>query len=218
MAAPPRDTSEQTSRTAFDKTADAGRDAAQRAADAGQKVADETVRTARAVTNEAADAGQRAARAGADIARSGAETMQQFVQSGLEMTAQVTERSVDQLAQAFGFSGRQAQEAAQQSSRNIEAIAQCGTVLAKGFQDISREFVGLERNWLERNLDNVNALMRVRTLHDLIAVESRLVRENLEHMLEHGRRIAELSVQVANEASQKISAQAEEQARQRRFV
>ena len=165
----------------------------------------EAVRDARAVTDGAADAGRHAARVGAEIAQSGAETVQQIVQSSLEMATQVTERSVDQFAQVFGFSGRETEQTAQQSSQNIEAIAEASTVLAQGLQDISREWTSLAQNRFKRNLDGLNELLRCRTLPDLVAVQSGLLRENLESMLNNSRRIAEMSVQVASEAARKIA-------------
>ena len=165
----------------------------------------ETIRNARTVTDEAADAGRHAARAGAEIAQSSAETVQQIVQSGLEMATQATERSVDQFAQVFGFSGRETEKTAQQSSQNIEAVAEATTVLAQGLQDISREWTSLAQNRFQRNLDGLNELLRCRTLPDLVAVQSGLLRENLESMLNNSRRIAEMSVQVASEAARKIA-------------
>ncbi len=165
----------------------------------------DTVRNAQTVTDEAADAGRHAARAGAEIAQSGAETVQQIVQSSLEMATQATERSVDQFAQVFGFSGRVSEETAQQSSQNLEAVAEATTVLAQGLQDISREWTSLAQNRFQRNLDGFNELLRCRTLPDLVAVQSGLLRENLELMLNNSRRIAEMSVQVASEAARKIA-------------
>jgi phasin family protein len=176
----------------------------------------EAARTARIVADETANAGQHATQAGAEIARSNVETVQQAVQSSLNMAAQVAERSVEQFTSIFGLSDERAEETAQQSSRNIEAIAECNTVLARGFQDISRVWVSLAQDRLQKNLDGFNALLRCRSLQDMIAVQSTLVRDNLEQMLGNGRRIAEMSVQVANEAAQKITAQAEENAKRAR--
>src|SRR5919202_1179374 len=113
----------------------------------------EAARTARIVADETANAGQHATQAGAEIARSNVETMQQAVQSSLNMAAQVAEHSVEQFTSIFGLSDERAEETAQQSSRNIEAIAECNTVLARGSQDISREWVSLAQDRLRRNLD-----------------------------------------------------------------
>ncbi len=175
--------------------------------------ATEAAHTARSVTDEAADAGQHAARAGAEITRSNAETAQQIMQSGLNMASEAAERSMDQFARVFGFSDKQAEKAAQESSRNIEAMAECNTVLAHGFQDISREWASLAQKRFERNLDGFQALLRCRTPQDFIAVQSKLMRDNLELLVDNSRRLAEMSVKVADAAAQKIMAPAEETAK-----
>ncbi len=165
---------------------------------------------ARTVADEAANASQHAARAGAEIAERGTETVQQVVQSTVEMAAQATRRSVEQVAQVFGFPGRQSEETARQSSHNIEIVAEAGTVLAQGFQDISREWMSLAQDRFKRNLDGLNELMRCRSLPDFIAVQSSLMRDNLEQILSNSRRLAEMSVQVTDQAAQKMAAQARE--------
>ena len=171
--------------------------------------ATEPVRAAvRTVADETTNAGQHAARASADIAKSNAGTVQQTMQSALSMATDMAERSAAQFARTFGFSGEQAEETAQQSSRNIEAVAEASTVLAQGFQDLSREWASLAQNRFQRNLDGFNELLRCRTTPDFIVVQSGLMRENLELLVNNSRRLAEMSVQVADQAAQKIAAQA----------
>ncbi len=167
---------------------------------------------ARTTADETASASQHAARASAEIAERSTETVQQVVQSGLSMASQATERSLEQFAQTFGFSGRQAEEAARQSSRNIEAVAEASTVLAQGFQDLSREWASLAQDRFRRNLDGFNELWGCRTLQDLAAVQSRLMRENLELLVHNSRRLVEMSVEVADQAAQRITAEARETA------
>ncbi len=181
--------------------------------------ATEAARTAaRTVADETANASQHAAQAGAEIAGRSTETVQQIVQSTVEMAAQATQRSVEQFAQVFGFPGRQTEETARQSSQNIEIVAEASTVLAQGVQDISREWMSLAQDRFKRNLDGFNELLRCRSLQDFIAVQSGLMRDNLEQMLSNSRRIAELSVQVTDQAAQKITAEARENAKRARRV
>ena len=165
---------------------------------------------ARAAADEAANASQQMAQASAEIARSSAETIRQIVQSGLNVATQAAERSVEQFTSIFGLTDERAEETAQQSSRNIKAIAECNAVLAQGFQNISREWASLAQDRLQRNLDGFNALLRCRSWPDLVAAQSSLARDNLELLVTNTRRLAELSIEVATEAAQKITAEAEE--------
>jgi len=177
-------------------------------ANTARNAADEGSRRVRAATNEAAEAGQEAARAGADVARVGAETVQQTLQSSIEAAYKVAQHSTDQVMQIFGLSGQRGEEFAQQSSQNVQAIANTSTVLARGFQDISREWLRFTQARLDKNLDHLNALTNCRSIPDLMAVQSDLVRENLEQMIDNSRRIMELSAEVTNEAARTITAPA----------
>src|SRR5918912_2156424 len=165
---------------------------------------------ARAVTDEAAEASQQAVQASAEIAQSNAETVRQIMQSSLGMATQAAERSADQYAQIFGLSSQEAAETAQQSARNIKAIAECNAVLARGFQNVSREWASLAQNRFRSNLDGFDAVLRSRSWSDLVAAQSSLARDNLELLVTNTRRLAELSIEVATEAAQKITAEAEE--------
>ena len=171
---------------------------------------EKTDRATQAAAEAARIATNEAAQASAEIAQSNAETVRQIVQSGLNVATQAAERSVEQFTRAFSLSGERAEETAQQSSRNIKAIAECNAVLAQGFKDISREWASLTQDRLQRNLDGFNALLRSRSWPDLVAAQSSLARDNLELLVTNTRRLAELSIEVANEAAEKIAAEAEE--------
>ena len=173
---------------------------------------------ARAAADEAAEASQQVTQASAEIARSNAETARQIMQSGLTMATQAAERSVEQFTSIFGLSGERAEETAQQSARNIKAIAECNAVLAQGFQNISREWASLAQDRFRRNLDGFDAVLRSRSWPDLAATQSSLARDNLELLVTNTRRLAELSIEVASEAAEKIRAEAEESAKRVRRV
>ena len=64
---------------------------------------------------------------------------------------------------------------------------------------------------MQRNLEGLKELAHCRTLPDVLSLQTRLARENMEQMLNNSRRIAELSLQIASEASE-IAGRAEEHA------
>ena len=167
---------------------------------------------ARETSAEAAEAAQHVSQIGTDIAQSVTEISQQAMQSTLHMAVEAAQRSVDQFERAFGFSGQEANEAVQQSSQNLQAIAECTTVLAQGVQDISREWLDWAQKRTQRQLEAFDAVLRSRTPHDLIAAQSDFMRGNLELLLDSSRRIAETSLHVAEEAAEKVTAQAEQTA------
>lgn len=163
--------------------------------------------TTRRGAEEAAEVTANTTEAVADIGRTSAETAQQNLRSGLEIASQVTERSLQAFTRVMGLPSREVEEANQQASRNVQTILSCGTVLAHGFQDMSRELATRAQDRVQRNIDGVNRLMRARTPQDALVIQSDLVRGGLEDFIEGSRRVSELMLGVADEAMEKIGAQ-----------
>ena len=169
---------------------------------------DEQARTARVAADEAGKVGEQTARAGVDMARRGAETARDAMQSGVDMATQGFQRVADQFSRSFGLADPQTEELTRRSSENLQAVSQAGTILVKGAQDVSREWFGLARDRWQKNLDSFNRLARCRSVQDFVAIQSDLARETLQQVIETNKRVAELSVRVAEEAAQPVQAQA----------
>jgi phasin family protein len=162
---------------------------------------------ARTVRDEAANVGEQSARAGADIARRGAETARDTVQSGVNMATQAFQRINDQFTQALGFNGPQAEELARRSSQNLQAVSQASSVLIKGAQEVSHEVLGLVQARVQNNIDGLSRLAGCRSVQDFVAVQSDLMRDGLQQAIDTNKRIAEVSVRVADEAARSIQTQ-----------
>jgi phasin family protein len=106
----------------------------------------------------------------------------------------------------FGLTG-QNEDLTRQATQNLEAITQTGSVLARGFQELSREWLDLVQERFQKNAEGVTRLAQCRTLPDLAAAQSDLVRDNLQQLIDVTRRVAERSMQVADEAGKAIAAE-----------
>jgi hypothetical protein len=147
-----------------------------------------------------------------DETRAATNETQDAISTGLDGMRHMT----DQLTRAFGFTGQNSEALARQASDNLEALAETGTVLARGFQDVSREWLTLSQDRLRMNIEGLTQLARCRSMPDLVATQSDLMRDNWRQMIDGSRRIAERSIEVANEAARKIGNQAEAPDRTRR--
>ncbi len=186
----------------------------QKAADAGREAARETSRAVRTAADETANMSEQTARAGADVARRSAETAREVMQSGLNTATETFERIADQFTKVLGFSGPQASELARRSSETVEAVNQAGTVLVKGAQEVSHEVLGLAQDRFTKNLEAMNRMVGCRSVPDLVAVQSDLARDHLQQVINTNRREAEVSLRIADEASQIIQARANATANQ----
>jgi hypothetical protein len=156
-----------------------------------------------------ADICERAARAGAEMLQTNVETAQQALQSGTEMAARLAESSVNQFGRVLGLSADGTHTTAQQSSENIDAIVRSGAMIVEVTQSISREWTDFARERIEQNFNRFDSLLRCRTPQDFAALQSELLRDNLESFLQCARRVAEKSVHVADESTRKVAEKVE---------
>ena len=181
--------------------------------DQAMRKMDETARQSAEKTAEQARLiGETASRTSAELAQVGANLMQQNAQAmqnawrfGLEMTTAVMGRSADHFNRTLGLSGDEAQRATERSARNAESILHSTTAATKGFAGLSEEYFEFLKHHIESSIDRMNELWRCRTPHDVAAVQSDLVRETMETALESSRRMADMSMKLADDATQQIS-------------
>ena len=103
------------------------------------------------------------------------------------------------------MSSRASEDVAAQATRNIDAMMQCGSVMADGFQAMIREMMTFGQDVMQRNIDGMNTMMRVRTLQDLVSVQSELVRNEWDVFMTHGMRMSELAGKMANRTAQTMA-------------
>ena len=183
------------------------------AADDMRRTAEETTRKtaegAAQFSRTALDATEQATRTGAELMQQNAETFRRIWQSGMQIVSQMGGRSADEFARALGLSGDEVRQATEQSSRNVEAIVESSTVLTQGIDGISREWFEFARKRIEQNLNRMNELARCRTPQQLAAMQSEMLRDNIEDLLQSSRRVAEISARLAEEAMGKMTANLE---------
>jgi phasin family protein len=169
------------------------------------KQAREQVEAVQRVTEDVADT----VRAGVEGAQTMVRTMQEAVQNSFGAVSDMARRSAAQPLPLFNPSGGDARDLAEQAAEHLRAVAQSSTALARGVQDVSREVFELSQKRLQTNVDGLNQLARCRSLADLVAAQRSLFRENLEQTLNNSRRLAEMTLQVVDEATRTATVQAE---------
>jgi phasin family protein len=153
------------------------------------------------------------AQASANLLKQNVETIQNTWRSGLESATSVMERSTEQIGRTLGVSGegaQQATEAAERSARNAQTLLYTSNVAAKAMSDVSQEYFQMVRHQFETNMELMRELWTCRTPQDFAAVQTDLMRQNVETALETSRRIADLSRKMADEAGKQIKQSMEE--------
>jgi phasin family protein len=167
----------------------------------GEQAAEQTKRIGLA----AAKAGEDVSQVSADLFHQNAEMLQNTWRFGMEAATSMMGRSSDQFGRTFGLTGDEALTATEKSVRNTQVVLNSATAVSKGMNEISREYFEFVRREMEGNMDRMNKLWRCRTLHDLVALQSELARETVTRALENGRRLADMSLKVAEDAGRRIT-------------
>src|SRR5262249_61539987 len=109
----------------------AEKDMAETGHETTRRAASQAAHTARSMT----DAAERTARTSADVFHRNTEQVRQTFEMGSDAAARMTERAFSQFARAFGVAaGDHAQQATQQSARNVETIVHSSAVIVDAAQ------------------------------------------------------------------------------------
>jgi hypothetical protein len=104
------------------------------------------------------------------------------------------------LTGAFGFAER-GLVLVEASSRKLQAASEASKVLARGAQDASRAWMELTQNRVRANLEAFAHLTQARSLPEVMAVQSQLVRDSLHQAMAAGEEIARVSTDAICEAT-----------------
>jgi polyhydroxyalkanoate synthesis regulator phasin len=183
--------------------------------DAAERADAKERRAAARQEREEAERVQEAAEAVADIAWTAPKAAEQaaraaeVVQTTVSTGSELAQRATDQVTEVLGAARQRSQDLTQRTSQSLQAVAETSADLARGLQDASGECVEMIQERLQTNLDGVNALVRCRTLPELLQAQGSLFQSNLELTLANSRRVAEISTRFVENANRTVTAQAE---------
>ena len=166
-----------------------------------RKAAEQGAQTSRAMSETA----ERASRTASAALQRNTETFSKTWQSSSETASRIAERSMEQFADFFGLTGENARQSIKDSASSVQALMETSTVLTSGMQHVSGEWMRFMQGRFEENLKNLEELMSCRTIHDSLALQTRMARDNLEACLQSARRTSELSTKVADDAVKQLS-------------
>ena len=131
------------------------------------------------------------------------------VNRAAEVLHETVEQTEGAAQQTVGAAGRAGEAGVKAVANGIQAsadqlprtFAKAGSVFAGGLQDISREYVSLMQDGLQKNLEGLSTLMGSQSAADLFLAQRQLVRDNMERTVEGNRRLAEISVRLVNDTA-----------------
>jgi hypothetical protein len=83
---------------------------------------------------------------------------------------------------------------------------------AKNNSGISREYFAFVRHQIESGMNRMNDLWRCRTPQDVAALQAEFLRETMEGALQSGKRMADMSLKVVDDAGKQMTKDTESRA------
>ena len=149
----------------------------------GDKAPDEKAKAAgSSAAHQAADATRASTDAGAEATRQGGEQLQRQMNTVLDAT------------------NRTSQVAAQRMSENLELMKRLGETMASGLRETSAEMVDWLRRATERQTEATRQITQARSVDEVVEVQSRYIKENLQALLDVSAKVSRLSADKADEA------------------
>ena len=140
-----------------------------------------------------------------DLQDKTAEQTKLLMQSSIQAASHHAMEASDRFTRTLGFSAEGSEQLAAKSKRDIEAVSRCGTVLTQAFQDAARGWFELGQKQWSRNLEGLNRLAGTKSVQEFTAVQSELLREGLQAMVQESRAMTESSLRSVDQASKAFS-------------
>jgi hypothetical protein len=132
------------------------------------------------------------------------QDVEQKIQATTQASLPVASEVVDRATEVTARQAQMTSNLLDHAPHYVQAIARSNRILARGAGTIALEWFGLRQEHLLKNLDGINDLLACRSMLDLVNLQSSLVRQNVEQMIGNSQRLAQVSAQVAQEATQTI--------------
>ena len=90
---------------------------------------------------------------------------------------------------------------------NLAAVARANAALVKGFEELGQEVAGYAQYNLVSAVDAARALVGIKTIADLVALNRKVAQATVEGAIANSARLSEIGIRVATEALLPLQAQ-----------
>lgn len=89
---------------------------------------------------------------------------------------------------------------------NVDAFVASSTILAKGFESLSKELLAFTQGQYEQSVSTAKALMGVKSVKELVDLQTEFAKSSFDAALAEATKVSEASFKVANQAAEPITA------------
>lgn len=92
------------------------------------------------------------------------------------------------------------------NKENVDAVLASTTVFTKGMESLTKAIMAFSQTQVEQSMSAAKAMAGVKTLRELVDLQTEFARTSFDAMVAEATKVSEMSVKVANEAIEPLSA------------
>jgi phasin family protein len=89
---------------------------------------------------------------------------------------------------------------------NVDAFVASSTILAKGFEALSKELMAFTQGQYEQSVTTAKALMGVKSVKELVDLQTEFAKTSFDALVAEATKVSETGFKVANQAAEPITA------------
>jgi phasin family protein len=137
------------------------------------------------------------------VVKAGAEAASQGVEKAVAMSQEQVAAAINAGAEAF----KSYEDVFSYGKDNVDAVMKSNAIFAKGVQDINKALFGFAQASLEDSVTAAKKILGCKTAKEVMDAQTALAQSSYAKAIVDSRKITDLSVKVAEEASQPITKQ-----------
>lgn len=152
----------------------------------------------------------------ADVAETavaaGKETVETVVKAGAEVAAKGVEKAVamsqEQVAAVVKAGGdvfKNYEEVVTYGKDNVDALVKANNIMVKGVQDINKVLFAMAQKNMEESVAMTKKMFGCKSVDDVVKLQSDLMKTNYSKAFDESRKISDMAVKLAEEASAPIA-------------
>ncbi|MBI3707746.1 MAG: phasin family protein [Proteobacteria bacterium] len=127
----------------------------------------------------------------------------EFMQKGYDRMIGSTK---DQVEKASATAFKAYEELSKFQKDTLDAYSTASTIVTKGFETMGKQWATYTREAMEANAEAARSLLGAKSLNEAVELQSEWVKTAFDKAMAEGTKLSEISVKVANEALEPISA------------
>lgn len=141
-----------------------------------------------------------------EAAQTGAAQAKRIVEDGTAQARVAVEKTMETANKTAGDMMKAAEEAAEFSRGNLEAITKASQLYVTGVQDLSRQTMAMFQAFSEQAIEGVKALSAMKSLKDAADFQASFTKTAFERAVNDSTKLSEAAMKLAETSIQPISA------------